>query len=298
MKEIEYLSKHLSGRSAGSAKEQEAATYLMGRLEDFGYIPHSQGFSFDYQGETFTSANIIAEREGSSGKQILIGAHYDTAPSETREHSTLEGTNDNASGVGVLLELAQRLDLETTHTVKFILFGAEEVGFVGSRYYVSSMSEEAIRNTLVMVNLDGLIVGDQMYFHAGKRAASEHAFGYYRDLALQISAEFGIVAETNPGLNPDYPAGTGCCSDLEAFENLIPVLAAEATNWSIGDLDGYTQTSHPDVPGGQTWHDPTTDNVAFIHATFPGLIAQRSANYMQILDTFVDRVNAGAVAPI
>ena len=159
------------------------------------------------------------------------------------------------------------------------------------------MNEEAIRNTLVMVNLDSLVVGDQMYFHAGRRATSEPAFGYYRDLALDIAAELGITAATNPGLNPDYPRGTGCCSDLESFEYLMPVLAAEATNWSIGDLDGYTQTTNPDLPGGKNWHDPATDNLTFINRTFPGLINQRSANYTQILDMFIDQVNAGAIAP-
>ncbi|NEQ50535.1 MAG: hypothetical protein F6K11_10440, partial [Leptolyngbya sp. SIO3F4] len=85
--------------------------------------------------------------------------------------------------------------------------------------------------------------------------------------------------------------------DLESFEHLVPVLAAEATNWSIGDLDGFTQTSNPNVPDGQTWHNPAFDNLTFINQTFPGLIARRSANYAHILDTFIDRVNAGAVTP-
>jgi alkaline phosphatase isozyme conversion protein len=295
-KETEYLSKNLAGRSIGSQKEQDAIAYLSQRLSDFGYQPTLQPFSFEYNGQTYNSFNIIVERKGTSGKQIIVGAHYDTAPSSaTLDRSNLEGTNDNSSGVGVLLELAQRLENERNHSVKFILFGAEEVGLVGSGYYANNMSSQEIKNTLVMVNLDSLIVGDKMYFHAGRLAATEPEFGRYRDLALEISDELDIAAETNPGLNPNYPKGTGCCSDLESFDFQVPVLAAEATNWDIGELDGYTQTTNPRVPGGATWHDPATDNLAFINEVFPGLIEKRTREYTQVLDVFLDRVNAQSV---
>lgn len=292
-REIEYLSQNLAGRSVGTQKEQETVDYLSGQLNNFGYQPSLQTFSFELGGQTLTSSNIIAERKGTSGKQIIIGAHYDTAPSSaTLDRSTLQGTNDNASGVGVLLELAQRLEAETNNTVKFVLFGAEEVGLVGSEHYASNMSEAEIANTLVMVNMDSLVVGDKMYFHAGLPAATDPALGHYRDLALDIAQKYGIAAETNPGLNPEYPKGTGCCSDLESFENLVPVLATEATNWDIGDLDGYTQTTNPNVPGGATWHDPATDNLEFINGVFPGLIEERTHDYTLVLDTFIDRVDA------
>lgn len=296
VKEIEYLSRNLAGRSIGTEKERETVNYLTNQLESFGYEPSLQPFTFDRNGQTFNSANIVAERKGTSGKQIIIGAHYDTAPSSsTLDRSNLQGTNDNASGVGVLLELAQQLETDTNNTVKFILFGAEEVGLIGSEYYASNMSEDEVNNTIVMVNLDSLIVGDKMYFHAGRSAATEPTLGQFRDLALEIAQELEIPAETNPGLNPEYPRGTGCCSDLESFDALVPVLAAEATNWDIGDLDGYTQTTNPNVPGGATWHDPATDNLEFINATFPGLIEERTENYTQILDTFVDRLNSEPV---
>ncbi len=116
--------------------------------------------------------------------------------------------------------------------------------------------------------------------------------GFYRDFALDIASDLGIAAETNPGLNPLYPKGTGCCSDLESFDELVPVVAAEATNWEIGDKDGYTQTSNPNVPNGRTWHEPATHNLAFIDRVFPGLIEERTQNYTQIFDTFLNRLNS------
>jgi alkaline phosphatase isozyme conversion protein len=199
--------------------------------------------------------------------------------------------------MGVLLELAQRLEAETTHAVKFVFFGAEEIGLVGSDFYAKSLSQQDIANTLLMVNLDSLVVGDKMYFHAGRGATDSPDWFEYRDLALTIAAENGIAAETNPGLNEAYPKGTGCCSDLESFDLLMPVLAAEATNWDIGELDGYTQTANPKVPGGATWHDPATDNLKFINSVFPGLIEKRSRDYTLVLDEFIDRVNESAHQP-
>ena len=290
---INYLSENLAGRSVGTAQEAKTVDYLVDQLKGFDYTPALQAVDYEFRGESLTSYNVIAQRPGTSGKQILLGAHYDTAPSSpTLDRTNLEGTNDNASGVGVLLELAQRLEAETKHTVEFIFFGAEEIGLVGSEFYANSLSPQEIDNTLLMVNLDSVVFGDKMYFNAGRGATDNPDWFKYRDLALEIAEEKGIAADTNPGLNPNYPAGTGCCSDLESFDQIMPVLAAEATNWEIGEDDGYTQTSNPQVPGGATWHDPATDNREFINDVFPGLIEERTRNYTLIFDEFIDRVNA------
>lgn len=292
VEEIEYLATNLAGRSVGTQKEEETVDYLTQRLEDFGYEPSLQQFSYEFSGQTLESPNIIATREGTSDGQIIVGAHYDNAPSTSSiDRSNLQGVNDNASGVAVLLELAQRLEPNPENTVNFVLFGAEEIGLVGSEYYANSLSEAEVEDTIVMINLDSLIVGDNLYLNAGPSAATDPELGIYRDLALDIAADLDIPAETNPGLNPNYPEGTGCCSDLESFDGLVPVVAAEATNWEIGELDGYTQTTNPNVPDGATWHDPATDNLTFINEVFPGLIEERTQQYTQIFDTFLATLN-------
>lgn len=303
--EVYYISENLAGRSVGSSKEQETIDYLFQRLTDFGYEPMLQPFTYPgRRGQLYSSYNIIAKQTGTTGKQVIVGAHYDSAPSGIGlagtflDRSNLEGTNDNASGMGVLLELAQRLKPETNLTHTFILFGAEEVGLVGSRYYADNMTQQEIKNTVGMINLDSLIFGDYMYFNAGRNAAIDPKLGGLRDMALDIASELGIEARTNPGLNEFYPAGTGCCSDLEAFdvvEPFIPVLGAEATNWSIGDLDGYQQTADPRVPFGATWHEPDTDNVEFINSIFPGLIEERTADYTQVLNLLLHDLDKQAV---
>ncbi len=94
------------------------------------------------------SRNVIAELPGTGEGVVVVGAHYDTVPGVT-------GANDNGSGVGVLLSLAGELAGRTLpFTLRFIAFGSEETGLLGSRYYVRELSEEELNQIKAMINLD------------------------------------------------------------------------------------------------------------------------------------------------
>jgi hypothetical protein len=106
----------------------------------------------------YTSANIIGTvgNEGLSAnggpfsKEFLITAHFDTY----RKHNP--GASDNASGVGVLLELARyfkKIEDELVHKVKFVAFGAEEIGIIGSRNYLDD-NTESLRRCELLFNID------------------------------------------------------------------------------------------------------------------------------------------------
>jgi len=101
--------------------------------------------------------NIIARLDKKSDKHIIIGAHYD---------SDGQGANDNASGVAALLMtmkgLSENYDALPCNVV-FVLFDGEELGMLGSNYYVMTMSDTEIENTLVMFNLDSIANGDNLY---------------------------------------------------------------------------------------------------------------------------------------
>jgi len=291
---INELSTNHINRASGSDKEAITGDYIESLFTSYGLTTTVQPFTYNRGGLTYNSQNIIAEKPGTSGLQIIVGAHYDTSPSTaTIDRTQLQGTNDNASGVGLLMELAEAINsLNTTHTIKFIGFGAEEVGLRGSRFYANNMSQSEINNTLFMTNFDSIVFGDYMYFHAGVPAATLPGWGFARDLVLDIASDLGIDVYTNPGLNAEYPAGTGCCSDHVSFENLMPILVGEATNWLIGDLDGYTQTSSPLVPGGATWHDQQYDSLEFIKGNFLGWIEERTSKYSQIMQALLVEANS------
>jgi len=67
-----------------------------------------------------------------------------------------------------MLEVAAVLaDYKTQGAIKFIAFGAEEMGLRGSRYYAEHMSEKDIANTVTMIDLDSVGAGDFFYVYAG-----------------------------------------------------------------------------------------------------------------------------------
>lgn len=107
-----------------------------------------------------TSQNVIGTLEGTDPQQgiVYMGAHYDSVSAGT-------GANDDASGVGAMLEAARVLSTKvnrTKATLKFIAFGAEETGLDGSEYYVTEQTAEVRDRGLGMINLDMIAVGDTL----------------------------------------------------------------------------------------------------------------------------------------
>lgn len=78
----------------------------------------------------------------------------------------------------------------------------------------------------------------------------------------------------------------------------IPVLFIEATNWELGDLDGYEQTDNPAIPGGSTWHDPAEDNKEVLtNALGQERIEQRMRDFSRLLTRLVlELTNADLLA--
>jgi hypothetical protein len=154
---IQYLVQKIGARPAGSKAEQEAAGYIKSRLKEYGWQVREQPFSKivvhenplkpgEQRIELVNSQNIIADLPGPTPDCILLGAHYDSAG------VSVPGAVDNASGVGLLLELARVLTAEShQETYQLVFFGAEESGLVGSSYYVNQSDLSAVN---WMLNLD------------------------------------------------------------------------------------------------------------------------------------------------
>ena len=101
---------------------------------------------------TEESRNVIADKPGtaSDGRVVVLGGHYDTVPN-------VPGANDNGSGIATLLTIAREIaDRDYAFTVRFIAFGAEELGLHGSQHYVGQLSDEEVDSTVAMMNFDAL----------------------------------------------------------------------------------------------------------------------------------------------
>jgi hypothetical protein len=115
--------------------------------------------------------NVIGYLEGKDpvlkNEVIIIGAHLDHLG---RNPELMPGANDNASGVAVVLGVAEALaksSIPMRQSVVFLLFGAEEQGVKGSEYY---LAHPFVPNDRVkgFVNLESVGRGEQIGAGGGK----------------------------------------------------------------------------------------------------------------------------------
>ena len=105
----------------------------------------------DTNSEIRPTWNVIADSKfGRTDRVVVVGAHLD---------SVLEGPgiNDNGSGSAGILEIAQQLaelNVLLRNQVRFIWFGAEESGLLGSEHYVSTLTKRQIKDIAVNLNFD------------------------------------------------------------------------------------------------------------------------------------------------
>jgi alkaline phosphatase isozyme conversion protein len=187
------------------------------------------------------------------------------------------GVDDNASGVGVMLEVAELVfRLETSYTIHFIAFGSEENNLDGSYYFVVQLSPAEIINIIAMVNLDSLVAGDiaHVYSDEGSKA-------FLIDWVLNWSAENGFPLKTicNVNLSDDG----WLTADYGPFqEKGIAFAYFEATNWALGERDGYTQVDPKYGKEGHIWHTKY-NNSNYLEKTFSGRISKRLGDFSAVL---------------
>ena len=125
-------------KEPGTVAIENAKDWIINRYQDLGYTDiETQPFSVYGQ----TTSNIIITKTGSvyPNTFLIIDGHYDTINGP--------GANDNGSGTVLILELARLLkDVDTEFSIKFIHFSGEELGLIGSQYYVT--------NTVIPENMD------------------------------------------------------------------------------------------------------------------------------------------------
>jgi aminopeptidase YwaD len=164
--------RHLAGvigpREATSPAFRQAADWVEGELAGLGYDVTRQrvdvpaGVSWSVPVPEGRSTNLVAtpDRFDPTVPHLVVGAHLDTVPQAP-------GAEDNASGVGVMLAVAEAVaERRTRLPVMFIAFGAEEprgsgdaLHHFGSRQYVAALSPAQRRAVRGMVALDRVGVG-------------------------------------------------------------------------------------------------------------------------------------------
>ena len=176
-------------RPPGTEAGWATGEYIIGQLEELGWAVETQ--EFEYQGVQLR--NVLGKL--GQGPVVILGAHYDTRPVADRdpEHASepIIGGNDGASGVAVLLELADVLvQHELQNEVWLAFFDAEDSGrlggwpfCVGSAYMAQNLAGEP--DWVIVVDM----VGDrdqQLYYEGNSDVALRKKLW---DIAAQLGYE-------------------------------------------------------------------------------------------------------------
>ena len=165
---VRFLADEVGPRPGHTPAYRRAADWVQQRFEALGWDVEQQPFptpAGSYEGVTLDagpSTNVVATRRDlvEGEPWLLVGAHLDTVPQGP-------GAEDNASGVGVVLALAEALAGRRSRLpVVLVAFGSEEPRgpsddehHYGSRAYVATLSPAQRRSLRAMVSLDRVGVG-------------------------------------------------------------------------------------------------------------------------------------------
>ena len=138
--------------------------------------------------EEATSRNVHALLGPESEQEVLVTAHVDA-------HDIAEGAMDNGVGTAAVVEIARALasreaDLDTK--VRFVVFGAEEVGLLGAEHEADRMDPE---NVKAILNNDGVCRGRTLSLYT-------HGFPELNDAAESVADRMGHPIETTPEQGP------------------------------------------------------------------------------------------------
>lgn len=156
----------MRGRQAGGEGERKARAYVEKRFKELGLASLEGSYTQEFQfpqssGETVTATNVTGWIDNRAASTIMIGAHYDHLGFGGPKSRSLvdaklhPGADDNASGVSVMLLIAERLKRSDAGKFDylFVAFSGHEDGLYGSSAFAASKLCDSSRVRL-MVNLD------------------------------------------------------------------------------------------------------------------------------------------------
>lgn len=264
--DIRYLADDaLQGRMTGTAGADSAAAYLAMRFAQAGLQAGAGGWLQDFPISRDAPAAQAAHVSGTVGHNVIgilpgrdprlrnevvvVGAHYDHLglggfgsldPDSTgRVHN---GADDNASGAAALIQIASRLATAApARTVVFIAFSGEELGLLGSSWYVHH-APYPIDRTVAMINLDmvGRLKNNRLIVY-GSATATE--FPKLLD-SLNWYAGFDLKAQGD-GFGPSDQSSFYAAKRpvLHVFTDLHEDYHRASDDWQKINIDGLLRVT-------------------------------------------------------
>ena len=200
--------------------------------------------------------NVVAEtRGGDPNHVVLAGAHLDSVPAGP-------GVNDDGSGTAFQLELAEQLAKAGTqprYKIRFLWFGGEEDGLVGSQFYAAHMSNADVARSIAMIDTD-----------------------------MIASSNFARLVYDGDGSEPGNPAGPAGSGTIENV--FVRYWAQHGLSSEPIPFDGrsdYVGFINRGIPGGGIFSGAEAPKTAAQVAAYGGVLGEQlDPCYHEACDTY------------
>ncbi|WP_369216735.1 M28 family metallopeptidase [Streptomyces flavofungini] len=236
-------------RAHGRPGYKASIDYVKSKLDAAGFTTSVQQFT----SSGATGYNLIADWPGGdTSRTLMAGAHLDSVSSGA-------GINDNGSGSAGVLETAlavSRAQLKPTKHLRFAWWGAEELGMVGSRYYVNNLPTAERAKVSGYLNFDMIASPNPGYFVYDDDPTIEKTFkDYYAGLnvATEIETEGDGRSDHAPFKNVGIPVG-GLFSGAERAKS-----SAQAQKWGGTAGQAFDRCYHSSCDSTSNINDTALD---------------------------------------
>ncbi|MGW4164302.1 M28 family metallopeptidase [Streptomyces sp. NPDC004788] len=236
-------------RAHGRTGYKASVDFVKAKLDAAGYTTTLQQFT--YNGAT--GYNVIADWPGGDTNQVVMsGAHLDSVTAGP-------GINDNGSGSAAILETAlavSRAQLQPTKHIRFAWWGAEELGMVGSKYYVNNLPSTDRAKISGYLNFDMIGSPNPGYFVYDDDPTIEQTFkNYFTGLGIVTEPETEGDGRSDhaPFKNAGVPVG-GLFSGADYIKT-----ATQAQNWGGTSGQAFDRCYHASCDTSANINDTALD---------------------------------------
>lgn len=217
----------------------QTGNYIVAKFKQFGCTVTEQSFvATTWDGKKWNARNIIASLNPQATKRVFISSHWDSRPVADNDsvpanrNKPVPAANDGASGVGVMLELAQAIQQAQNKPaigIDFICFDVEDLGN-------SDKATNDLEKETGTIDFVGYGLGSRYW------AKNLHKPGY--------SAYYGILLDMVGGKGATFPKEGYSMQMAPSIVNTV---------WQTASRLGYSQY-FVDTPGGQITDDHIAPN--------------------------------------
>lgn len=260
-------------RVTGTQGSRRAARFLKRTFESLGYRVRLQRFPVWIYGKRVEGENVVATlaRTSAPSRYVAVLAHYD------HPRTTHQAAEDDASGVGAVLELARATRGRIADPV-FVATDAEEIGMIGARNLIPFFKE---RGDGSAISIDYLNAGAS---HAMQLTASGQ-FGGYTPIALRQIVREAAQQQSRTVLFP-YGAAEWIDRAVErSFQDQGPLNEAQIPAVNIVSVPADVHAAR------RRYHTPADVYAHFEPAVFA--MVGRTAERTMLTAAIDDTVGAG-----